>query len=214
MNSKKFFFVMIGIIVFTASLTLGGIVLGGTMLKKKSAELVELKLQDRLIEEQQTALVQAKKDIDKYQELNEIARAIVPQDKDQARTIREIIAIATQSRIQISSIDFPASSLGTKRPAATAPATNTTEGGATTTPVVQPPPSQLTPVKSINGVYEMQITINIGSKNNTYLQLIDFLERLEQNRRTAQLTNLSIQPNSANRNLLSFGLTMNVFVKP
>lgn len=204
---------MIGIIVFTAGLTIGGIVLGNSMLKKKSAELVELKLQDRLIEEQQTALIQAKKDVEKYTELNEIARAIVPQDKDQARTVREIVSIADQSRIQISSIGFPPSSLGTKRQAATAPATSTTEGG-TPAPVVQPPPSQLTPVKSINGVYEMQITVDIASKNITYTQLIGFLERLEQNRRTAQLTNVSISPNSANRNLLSFEIMMNVFVKP
>lgn len=213
MNSKKFFFVMIGIIVLTASLTIGGIVLGGSMLKKKSAELVELKLQDQLIEAQETALNQAKKDVEKYQELNEIARAIVPQDKDQARTIREIIALAGQSRIQISSIDFPTSTLGNKRPVATAPATSATEGAAAA-PVVQPPPSQLTPVKSINGVYEMEISLGISNKNSTYLQLIGFLERLEQNRRTAQITNLTIQPNNTNRNLLNFNLTMKVFVKP
>lgn len=212
MTSKKVFFIMVGSVVLVTGLTIGAIVGGTSMLKSKSAQLVELKLQDRLIEEQQVALVQANKDIEKYQELESVARTIVPQDKDQAKTVREIITLGDQSRIKISSINFPTSTLGTKAPVAS-PTTNS--DGTTTAPKVQTPPiSQVKPVDGINGLFQLEVTINVDDVAPTYNQLIDFLSRLEQNRRTAQVTSISINPSGNNRNLVEFNLTMNVFVKP
>lgn len=200
---------MLGLTAIMSILTLAGIFLGTSMLKQKSAELVELKLQDRLIEEQQTALVRANQDIEKYQELETIAKAIVPQDKDQAKTVLEITALAEQSRIKVSSITFPSSTLGTQQ----APAPTT--GGTTATPKVQSAPiSQVKPVNGINGLYQLEIIIDVTDVAPTYNQLIDFLSRLEQNRRTAQVTAISIDPSGTNRNLVEFSLTMNVFVKP
>lgn len=211
MSPKKVFFVMVGAVVLSGGLAVGSAVLGSSMLKKKSAELVELKLQDRLIEEQQVALIQANKDIEKYQELEAIAKTIVPQDKDQARTVREIIKLADESRIKISSITFPASTLGQKAPAATP----NTGGESTPAPKVQTPSiSQVKPVDGIQGLYQMEITIQVSEIAPTYNQLIEFLNKLEQNRRTAQVSSITINPSTVNRNLVEFSLTMNVFVKP
>lgn len=202
---------MLGAVVVVTGLTAASVILGSSMLQKKSAELVELKLQDRLIEEQEIALLQAKKDIEKYQELDEIAKSIVPQDKDQAKTVREIISLADQAGVKIASIGFPDSSLGTKIPLLS-PSTNS--DGTTQAPAVQAPPlTQVKPVDGIKGVYEMSVDINVTT-DITYLQLIDFLTRLEQNRRTAQITSIGITPNNFNRNLLNFNIQMNVFVKP
>ncbi len=212
MTPKKAFFITLGSLVFVVILTIGGVVMGTSLLKKKSAELVELKLQDKLIEEQQIALIQANKDIEKYEELESIAKAIVPQDKDQAKTVRELTAIAEQSRIKINSITFPDSSLGT---AQAAPAPTTTSDGATPAPpkVQTPAISQVKPVSGINGLYELEVTIAVNQIAPTFNQLIDFLGRLEQNRRTAHVTAISINP-GPNRNLVEFDLTMSVFVKP
>lgn len=206
MTTKKAFFITLGLLILTAGITVTGIVFGSSMLKKKSAELVELKLQDQLIEEQQVALVQANKDIEKYQELETISKSIVPRDKDQAKTVREIITLADQSGVSISSITFPDSTLGT----------NPTSGApTTTTPKTQTPSiSQVKPVDGITGLYQLEVTISVSDVSPTYNQLIDFLSRLEQNRRTAQVTSISINPDGFNRNLVSFDLTMNVFVKP
>jgi hypothetical protein len=60
----------------------------------------------------------------------------------------------------------------------------------------------------------MEITIQVSEIAPTYNQLIDFLSRLEQNRRTAQVSTITINPSTVNRNLVEFSLTMNVFVKP
>lgn len=212
MTSKKVFFITIGILAVSVLATAAGISIGTSMLKKKANELTELKLQDKLLDEQQIALVQANKDIEKYQELETISKSIVPQDKDQAKTVREIITLAEQSRITINSISFPDSSLGTQPPA---PARNTeSSGSSTSTPKAQVPTiSQVKPVSGINGLYELPITITVDQISPTYNQLIDFLSRLEQNRRTAQVTAISINP-GANRNLVNFDLTVSVFVKP
>ncbi len=211
MSAKKAYFAMLGLICLLTVLTVAGLVGGNTMLKKKSAELVELKLQDRLIEEQQTALVQANKDIEKYQELEAISRAIVPQDKDQARTVREIISLAEQSKIKINSISFPQSNLGAAQSSAPATSTN---GGTGTSKTQTSPITQATPVEGIKGLYQLAITIEVNQVAPTYNQLIDFLRRLEQNRRTAQVTSIAINPEGENRNFVKFQIVMNVFIKP
>jgi len=212
MTPRKAFFITLGSFILIVVFSVSGIVLGTSKLKSKSAELVELKLQDRLVEEQEIALIQANKDIEKYQELEAIAKAIVPQDKDQAKTVREIINIAELSKIKISSITFPDSSLGTKQ---AAPVPTTTDGAAgDATPKIQAPPiTQVKPVSGINGLYQLEVTLAVDQITPTFNQMIDFLSRLEQNRRTAQVSTISINP-GANRNLVEFNLTMNVFVKP
>ncbi|MBA3758479.1 hypothetical protein H0X10_02515 [Candidatus Saccharibacteria bacterium] len=208
MSNKRVFYVMIAAIVLTTGIATASVVLGSSMLKKKSLELTELKIQDRLIEEQQIALVQANKDIEKYEDLETISKSIVPQDKDQAITVREIIKLADASKIKISTISFPTSTLGQKAP----PVAPSADG---TTPKVQAPPiSQVKPVDGIQGLFQLEVTIQVNEIAPTYNQLIEFLGKLEQNRRTAQVTSISIDPSATNRNLVEFNLTMNVFVKP
>ena len=209
MTPKRAFFITIASLALAAILFVAVIVLGSSMLQKKSSDLVELKLQYQLIEEQEVALVQANKDIEKYQELETISKAIVPQDKDQAKTVRELITLADQSRIRIGSISFPDSTLGTK------PAAPVTSSGATTTTpkAAAPTISQVKPVEGINGLYQLEVTLSVRDVAPTFNQLIDFLERVEQNRRTAQVSTISITPDATN-NRVEFDLTMNVFVKP
>lgn len=212
MTTKKFFYGMIGATALVAMLAIAGIILGVGLLQKKSANLMELKIQNQLIEEQQTALIQAKKDVEKYAELEKIAKSIVPQDKDQAKTVREIISLADQSNIKIDSIIFPDSTLGKKQAIAAAPTAESSAEAAT--PKITLPPSQLEAVKDIPGLFQMEIKMDVSKVQPTYNQLIDFLSLLEQNRRTAQIAEMQIKPDQENRNRLGFTLIFNVFVKP
>ncbi len=214
MNSKKVYFGLLGAIGILIIGSIAALYLGNSMLKKKSATLVELKLENRVLEDQQTALVQANKDLDKYAELENITKAIVPQDKDQAKSVREIIKLASESGVQIASISFPSSSLGTAAPKPAAPAEGTTDAAAPATPAA-PPVSQVTPVSGINGVYQLELTVVSDTSNPvSYVSLINFLSKLEQNRRTAQVSQISIQPFPSNPNLLTFDLVINVYIKP
>lgn len=215
MSNKRFFYVMVGIIGFLGILVIGTTFFGNSLLQKESKALVDLKLEDRLLEEQQLALTQANKDLEKYTELDAIARTIVPQDKDQARAVREIVQIAAESNIKLANITFPASNLGqtaTPKPTTTTP----TEGDAAATAApTTPPVTQVKPVSGIPGVYVMEL--NIQSDTTTpvpYSRFIEFLERLGQNRRTAQVSTITIQPSTEDRNRLTFTLALNLYIKP
>jgi hypothetical protein len=195
---------MLGVVVIFGGLFIGGLVLGNATFQKQAKQLIDLKLEDQLIKEQQTALIQASKDIEKYADLEKIAKTVVPQDKDQAKAVREINTIAAASGIQIESITFPTSTLGQN----TAPEAKPADGSTPkqTTPSI----TQVKPVEGISGVFSLEITVK-PKGNQSFGQFIDFMERLEKNRRTAQISKFSIQPSG---NLLSFDVTLNVYIKP
>lgn len=209
------FFVMIGVIVILAVGIVGVLFYGNSMLKKQSEKLVELKLEEQLLEEQQASILKASQDIEQYADLEEIAETVVPQDKDQARAVREIIRIAGEVGIPISSISFPSSNLGTKQ----APVKQPSEDSESSAPSTPPPAplSQATPAEGISGVYALEMNIVPDPTTQvTYYQFLDFLERLENNRRTAQVTSVRITPSTADSEnpIIDFSLTINIFVKP
>lgn len=196
MDSKKLFYGLIGVLVLLSGGLLFSAYAANTILQGSSQTLVELKADSKVTEQQKVQLVQNKKDIAKYQDLNVIAKTVVPQDKDQAKAVREIVNLAAQSGIpKLSSIAFPASTLG----AGKAPK------GLT----------QVTPVKGIGGVYNLEITVTQAATNAVpYNNFIAFLSKLEQNRRTAQVSSITVQPSQDNPNLVAFTLVINEYVKP
>lgn len=214
MTSKKMFYILLGGFCLSIGLVIAGIVAGDMYLHKQSAKLVDLKLQNKVIEEQQTSLNQAKKDVEKYTELDKIAKQIIPQDKDQAKATLEILNIAQASGIKLASISYPASTLGQ----APVKAQSGTEGSGSSKTAPTTNSSAITQVKPVDGLKDVyQYDITVVSDTDTpvsYSRLTSFLERLEQNRRTAQVTQLSIQPDSQNRNALNFTLTLTLYIKP
>lgn len=215
-NAKGLYFAMISLLFILGGLVVASVYFGNKFLTNKTAALVELKLESKSLDELQMALIQAKKDIDKYYDLEKTAEAIVPQDKDQARTVREIIKIAEKNGVTIANISFPSSNLGqpNKKPAAgsgstTSPATTTTPSAATTTP----PTTQVKAVEGIPGVFQLEITVQSG-RLIPYNRLIDFLKDLEHNRRTAQVSSISVQPDAKNRDEVSVNFSLVVYLKP
>lgn len=206
MNAKRVYQIMVGLIILLGLLIIATVVFANNMLEKQSKKLVAAKLENEVLENQQLALNQAKQDLKKYEELNTLAKQIVPSDKDQAKTVREIIAIASEAGVSIASIGFPASQLGS-----TAASTNSGSTPKVNTLNI----SQAEPVKGIEGLFQLEINVQSNSQRPaTFSQLTSFLEKLENNRRTSHVTALSIQPNTVNRSLLSFSLTITVYLKP
>lgn len=204
MSTKKVYWVMVGLNAFLALAIVGSVVLGDRLLKKQSDVIINQKLESTVLEKEQLALQQAKIDLEKYAELKQIAKQIVPQEKDQALTTREIIALADKAGVRIGSVGFPSSTLG-------APGAKSTTGTATTTSAI----SQAKPVTGIPGLLELQITVvSDTARPSSYNQIITFLGYLEKNRRTAQVTQISIQPDARDNSLLNFTLTLTVYIKP
>lgn len=210
MTSKKLYFVLIGLIVLLGAGTIGGAYAADQLLQQRSTVLVNQKATSTGLESQQQQLIKNKKDIVTYHDLNTIAKTIVPQDKDQAQAVLEIVQLAQQSNItRLSSITFPTSTLGTKS------VTSSTVGSAAPAPAANGNLTQLTPVKGIDGVYDLQITVQQADTSAIpYATFISFLQKLEQNRRTAQVSNISVTPNTKNPNLVAFTLIIDEYIKP
>lgn len=207
MKPKKFFYILLGLFVLLIVIIFGVAAYGNTVLEKKSEKLVEQKALKKAAELQDDSLKQAKKDIERYKELDQITRSVVPKDKDQAKTVREITKIAEESGIALKTINFQSSTLG--QPNAAAPSTGTAQPGA---PAAPAPISQLRPVEGIPGVYSLEITITPQDNQGiTYYQFLQFLEKLEGKRRTAHVDRISITPSEKG---LTFSLTLKAYVKP
>lgn len=206
MTPKRVYWVMIGVNVLLALGIIGSVVLGDKMLKKQSDTIVAQKLESAILEKEQTSLTQAKQDLEKYAELKKIARQIVPQEKDQALTTREIISLADKAGVKIGSVGFPSSTLGTGSKKA---------AGATSTPSAAAAISQAKPVTGIKDLLELQITVGSDpTRPSSFNQILAFLNNLENNRRTAQVTQISITPDSRDTSSLNFTLTLTVYIKP
>jgi hypothetical protein len=202
MKARPLYYTLTGTIVLLCLGLFGIAYATNAILGSQATKLSKLKADNQALQDQQTTLAKNKKDIKKYAELNTIAATIVPQDKDQAEAVREIVNIASQSGIsKLSSITFPSSTLGAVG----------TGAGVSSNPNL----TQLTPVKGLSGVYELQITVTQDSSNRVpYGQFISFLQRLEQNRRTAQVSGITIQPDTQNSNNVAFTLVINEYIKP
>lgn len=209
MNSKRLYFILIGILCL---LFMGLFVATANVNKLFSARantLNQLKAKDAALEREQQTLNKISKDMKTYTDLQKITQSIVPEDKSQAQAVREIVNIANQYGIVLSKITFPASSLGgSTASASTGNSTNPQRNKNTKL-------SQLTPVKSISGVYQLPITVQSDSAEPVrYDKFLGFLSALERNRRTAQVSSITLDPSENNRNYLSFSLTLNNYIKP
>ncbi len=206
MNSKRAYYVLVGVVSLLFVAVIGGTYEVNNLLVAKSNHLVGLKSQSQVVSSQQAGLLLAKKQVAQYSGLETIAKSIVPQDKDQAEAVREIANLASESGIpQLSSVSFPLSTLGA---VTTSPSGATVVGGGSKL-------TQLLPVKGVSGVYQLQITIQQTADHAvSYNQFLTFLQELEQNRRTAQVSSIILQPDNKNPNQVAFTLIINEFIKP
>ncbi len=223
MSARKVFYGLVVGNFLLCGLIVGAAILGNVVYKKQFAGLSELKARSQVLEQQSISLIKAKQDVEQYSELNDITKQIVPQDKDQARTVREIIKIAQESGVTLSSVSFEPSSLGDSRPSAppssedsnsSSDSSSSPQEAANSPSATSKALTQVQPVSGIPGVFSLGITIQTDDNNAvSYEQFLTFLEKLESNRRTAHVGKISIVPESGGANV-TFSLTLNAFVKP
>lgn len=187
-------------------------------LTSKAQSLVVVKLETAALEEKQRVNQKAASELEKYESTRETLDKIVPKSKDQAKAIGEILTIANEVNVNINTISFPASELGTSVVKSVPGTTPTTSAAASTV-------TQAKAVENIPGLLGIEVTLSqIDRKGGapgsgmTYSQLLDFLRSLEKNRRTMQIKTIQVQPlkvtGSSTINGYSLTLTMNIFVKP
>jgi hypothetical protein len=214
MNSRRLHTVLLGLLGLMIIGLAGGAYGVNSLLAKESDKLTGLKAKSQALNQEEIGLKKAKQDIAKYSDLEKITRAVVPEDKNQAEAVRELVNIAAANGISLESVTFPASTLGstpagtTAKPAA--PATPSLSAGAGAKSL-----SQLVPVKNISGVYQLVITVDSDQAQPiAYNKLISFLSQLEHNRRTAQVSSIALVPDNNTRSLLTFKLGLTEYIKP
>ena len=212
LSSKNLRMILIGALALSILIFIVTIFLGLSKLGEKSQAMVKLKVENQTTNDRLNNLEQAKKEVEKYAYFKQVAKTVIPSDKNQAQTILEINQMAKQAGIGIQSITFPASTLGQGGSAVKADAS---KASSSTTAL-----TQAKPVPGIAGLYSLQLIITPESGKDvpagrqvTYAKMLDFFKRIENNRHTAQITQVSIQP-ATDSQALSFTLIINIFIKP
>jgi hypothetical protein len=215
---KRLYVSLIAAIILLLAALVGGAYKTNSLLTMRANNLTTLKAKSLALNQEQASLVTAKKELQTYASLEQITQSVVPEDKDQAQTVRQIVDIAAQNGVKLGSITFPSSALGAST--AISQGVNSSAQSAAVAQSTNPNSStvklsQLVPVKNIPGVYDLLISIQSDSANPIkYNALISFLSDLEHNRRTAQISSISLQPTINDPSLLDFSLILNEYIKP
>ncbi|MBX4197031.1 type 4a pilus biogenesis protein PilO [Candidatus Saccharibacteria bacterium] len=214
LDSKRLRLLLLGVLALSIVGFFGVMLAGLSTLGSESKKMVDLRVQSETADAQLSNLEQTKKDIEKYSYFKDVAKTVIPNDKDQAQAVLEINQMASQSGISIQSITFPASTLGLRT------TTTPTQQDATSASSSSAAISQAKPVTGIPGLYSLELIITPESSNTaapskqvTYDKMLSFLHRIENNRHTAQITQVTIQPANG-KTSLTFTLTINIFIKP
>jgi hypothetical protein len=221
MTPKRVYLLLIAVMVLLGAGMAAAAYGAQTVMASQSDRLVKARANLGALSLQQTNLIEAKKELVSYAPLYQISKVVVPESKDQAETVRQIVKLASDNDVTLGSITFPSSTLGTGAATATnatAPSAASTNA-ASNTSLPTNRYSQLTLVPQIPGVYTLPITIVSDTTHPvTYSRLIAFLQALEQNRLTAQVSSVDISlPNSSTNSstvAINFSLITNIYIKP
>jgi len=200
MSSRKLSMIFLSVFgLLCLAILFGAYKLVGS-LQARSETLLQLKSDYATTQQKQDQILQNKNDLKTYADLNTIAQSVVPHDKNSDIVTLQIVNIARKSGIAIdkgSGITFPSSNLG--------------GAGQTGSSSL----SQLSRVPGLSGVYELPITVQQGSDTPvSYTSFLTFLANLQQNRRTATISDISITPDKNNSKLVSFTITIIEYIKP
>lgn len=216
LDSKRLRYVLLGALGLSIILFIAIAALGLGKLASKSQSMVDLKAQAAAADSQLNSLALAKKEIKQYGYFKTVAKEVIPNDKDQAAAVLQINQFASQSGFLLQAISFPASNLGL----------SSLSTGQVSAQTASPSSllSQALPVVGVKGLYSVQLTITPqtdqdlpASQQVTYAKLLDFLNRIENNQRTAQISQIIIKPvynGDGSFRTFDFTLGINIFIRP
>lgn len=216
LTSQRLRYVLLGALGLAAVIFIMIAFFGLSLLASKSQKMVNLKVQGVAADNQLNSLALAKKEIKQYGYFKTVAKEVIPNDKDQAAAVLQINQFASQSGFLLQAISFPTSNLGL----------SSLSTGQASTQAASPTSilSQALPVPSIKGLYSVQLTITPqtdqdlpASQQVTYAKLLDFLNRIENNQRTAQISQIIIKPlynGDGSFRSFDFTLGINIFIRP
>lgn len=231
MSAKKMYRYLLLVFVGGLALSLWIVRYASSQLAATSTELTSLRTDIANLEQKRTNLEKAKIVMADNAYTIEKLSKVVPTDKDQAKVVGEIYAIADKAGITIDSVGFPASTLGSQAvkaapPAATGTNTSTSATSSSTsgtstqaTPAPQKSISQATPLKDIPGIQAIELSLGtINSKSLPvgsgvrYSEMMSFIRQIERNQRATQITAIGIGQDKVVNGEPTFNLTISLTI--
>lgn len=189
MTAKKFFRVMIALVVLSFISIAAVFYWGSSQLEKRSATVSDLIADRDILQEQIIRLNKAQSDTGDLESTAEILNRLLPTEKQQESLIADIIYTATSEAgipfNQVKSFSFSGGSAPDALSGATAS-------------------------KEVPGVYEYPFDMSIDSIS--YDTLLKLLVEIETNGRIIQVASVQISPQTSG--LLTIGLSMKAYIKP
>ncbi len=190
MTAKKFFLVLLLLLVLSFVGVAGAYTWGSGKSEEKAMTVSDLKAERDVSEEAILKLKKAQSDAENVDEVVAVLDRLLPKEKEQDKLIADIIYTATAEAgipfSQVASFSFNGGD----------------EPGAL---------SGTTQVKGITGVYEYPFNVNIN--NISYETLLQLLREIETNGRIIQVDNVGISPEAATSNV-NVQLSMKAYLKP
>lgn len=195
MTPKRMHFVLIAGLILCV-FAIGGVVyLGRKTMATYSNKVIEAKLNIIKAEKTEETYIRNKQIYLDNKETAEKLNVLVPNEKEQALAVDTIYTFANSADLTITSVVFPGSNLDPSVKAKT-----------------KIDISQATPVKDLNGVYEIPIEVSIvgpaGSRAISTNQLLSFIESIESSPRNMRITAITYDTSSG-----EVKLNVSLFVK-
>src|SRR5665213_1586118 len=97
--SKRLYYLLAGLVGLLLAGLIGGAYGTNQLLTSQAVKVTSLKAKSLALSQEQLSLANAKKEVQTYSDLLKITQTIVPEDKDQAEAVREIVNIAASNDI-------------------------------------------------------------------------------------------------------------------
>lgn len=198
MTSKKFFYVLLGVLVVIVLVFGFGFRLGLNRINEEKSDIADVKARVAAIDEKLALTIATQTRLEQLSFVDTIAKEVLPQEKFQPELVSQLFNLAEENEINITSLTFTNQ--------------NITEKSGT---LILPTVTQAVQLKDAPGVYTVPVTIN---SNGTYNDLINLLEDIETNRRKLQVQSIKITPLKSGSGGLTgrftLVITLDVYVKP
>ena len=192
MSAGRFYKIMIGVMILSAVISVGGFIWADKQLKTKSVEVSNLLAERDAQTDKIDNLSRSKNSAQDTKKLNDIINSLLPKQKNQENLIADIIYTATNEAgiapAQITTISFS----GTGSP-------DNLSGTSAS--------------KDVQGVYVYPFSIQI--RDISYATMLKLFSELEKNKRIIQADQVQISPDKTRSGYLSsLSLSLKTFVQP
>ena len=196
-DPKRVFYVMIGVVSLVVLVGVGIFYYVDSLFASNAQEISNLKADDAILEERIRKGREIEQQLKDIEFLVPVIEEVLPSDKQQSNLVGELTEIENQTGVELQNITFPGSDIG--------------DGG-------DPSITQTENLESLGRV--KLLPVNTSFQCVSFDQLLNFLEKTEDNRRKMQVTSIDIarrgdsnDPSCPAGNL-DVSLTLEVYINP